>query len=100
MAGPDSPCRQVAVPVIFAACSTDLQRVETQFVKAAIHPDYHTVTVVCACGNSWKTRSTAKSIHLEICAKCHPFFTGMQRLVDTAGRVERFRAKYRSPAES
>ena len=99
MAGRDSPCRQVAVPVIFAAGSTDLQRVETQFVKAAIHPDYHTVTVVCACGNSWKTRSTAKSIHLEICAKCHPFFTGKQRLVDTAGRVERFRAKYRSSAE-
>ena len=100
MADGASPCRQVAVPVIFATCQTDPQRAETQSVKAAIHPDYHTVTVVCACGNSWKTRSTAKSIHLEICAKCHPFFTGKQKLVDTAGRVERFRAKYRSPAES
>jgi large subunit ribosomal protein L31 len=68
-------------------------------VKAGIHPDYHTVTVVCACGNTWKTRSTAKSIHLEICAKCHPYFTGKQKLVDTAGRVERFRAKYRTPSE-
>jgi large subunit ribosomal protein L31 len=68
-------------------------------VKAGIHPDYHTVTVACACGNTWKTRSTAKAIHLEICAKCHPFFTGKQKLVDTAGRVERFRAKYRNTSE-
>ena len=68
-------------------------------MKAGIHPDYHPITVVCACGNSWTTRSTAKAIHVEICAKCHPFFTGKLRLVDTAGRIERFRAKYRSPAE-
>ena len=69
-------------------------------MKAGIHPDYHTVQVVCACGNTFATRSTAQSIHLEICAKCHPYFTGKQKLVDTAGRVERFRAKYRSPGES
>jgi len=69
-------------------------------VKAGVHPDYRNVQVVCACGNTFVTRSTAKSIHLEICAKCHPYFTGKQKLVDTAGRVERFRAKYRSPAES
>jgi len=69
-------------------------------VKAGVHPDYRNVQVVCACGNTFTTRSTAKSIHLEICAKCHPYFTGKQKLVDTAGRVERFRAKYRSPAES
>ena len=69
-------------------------------MKAGIHPDYHVVNVVCACGNSFATRSTAKTIHVEICAKCHPFFTGKQKLVDTAGRVERFRARYRSPAES
>ena len=68
-------------------------------MKAGIHPDYHTVQVVCACGNTFTTRSTAKAIHLEICAKCHPYFTGKQKLVDTAGRVERFRAKYRSPSE-
>ncbi len=68
-------------------------------MKAGIHPEYHPITVVCTCGNSWVTRSTAKSIHLEICAKCHPYFTGKLRLVDTAGRVERFRAKYRSPDE-
>lgn len=68
-------------------------------MKAGIHPEYHPLTVVCACGNSWVTRSTSKSIHVEICAKCHPYFTGKLRLVDTAGRVERFRAKYRSPEE-
>ena len=68
-------------------------------MKAGIHPEYHPLTVVCACGNSWTTRSTVKAIHVEICAKCHPYFTGKLRLVDTAGRIERFRAKYRSPAE-
>ena len=68
-------------------------------MKAGIHPDYHPITIKCACGNSWTTRSTAKAIHVEICAKCHPYFTGKLRLVDTAGRIERFRAKYRSPAE-
>ena len=69
-------------------------------MKAGIHPDYHPITVQCACGNTFVTRSTAKSIHLEICAKCHPYFTGKLRLVDTAGRVERFRAKYRAPGEA
>jgi large subunit ribosomal protein L31 len=69
-------------------------------VKAGIHPEYRQVQVVCACGNSFLTRSTAKSIHLEICAKCHPYFTGKQKLLDTAGRIERFRAKYRGPSES
>jgi large subunit ribosomal protein L31 len=66
-------------------------------VKAGIHPEYHPISVVCACGNSWTTRSTAKSIHVEICAKCHPYFTGKQKLLDTAGRIERFRAKYKGP---
>ena len=68
-------------------------------MKPGIHPEYHPLTVVCACGNKFVTRSTAKSIHVEICAQCHPYFTGKLRLVDTAGRVERFRAKYRSPAD-
>ena len=69
-------------------------------MKAGIHPEYKDVRVHCACGNTFTTRSTAKSIHVEICAKCHPFFTGKLRLVDTAGRIERFRAKYRNPADS
>jgi large subunit ribosomal protein L31 len=64
-------------------------------MKAAIHPGYDQVRVHCACGNTFLTRSTHKSdINVEICSACHPFFTGKQKLVDTAGRVERFRRKY------
>src|ERR1700730_11316049 len=64
-------------------------------MKAAIHPAYNEVRVMCACGNSFMTRSTHKGdIHVEICSNCHPFFTGKQKLLDTAGRVERFRRKY------
>lgn len=65
-------------------------------MKQGIHPEYHEITAVCACGNTFSTRSTYKSdiLHLEICSRCHPFFTGKQRLVDTAGRVERFQRKY------
>ena len=63
--------------------------------KEKIHPNYAAVRVMCACGNNFETRSTHKGdIHVEICSACHPFFTGKQRLVDTAGRVERFRRKY------
>jgi large subunit ribosomal protein L31 len=63
--------------------------------KEKIHPNYAAVQVKCACGNNFETRSTHKGdIHVEICSACHPFFTGKQRLVDTAGRVERFRRKY------
>ncbi len=63
-------------------------------MKRDIHPDYHEVDVVCACGNTFKTRSTAKEIHVEICSACHPFYTGKQKMVDTEGRVERFRKRY------
>jgi len=63
-------------------------------MKRDIHPKYETLTVVCACGNSWQTRSTNTAIHVEICSKCHPFFTGRQKLIDTAGRVERFQRRY------
>ena len=65
-------------------------------MKAYIHPMYHKVTVLCACGNQFETRSTSTNVHVEICAKCHPYFTGKQRLVDTQGRVDRFRKKYAS----
>jgi large subunit ribosomal protein L31 len=68
-------------------------------VKAGIHPKYQRAVVQCACGNTFETRSTLPEIHVEICAHCHPFFTGKQKLVDTAGRVERFRQRY-SRAES
>ena len=65
-------------------------------MKTGIHPNYREVTVVCACGSAFKTRSTYKSdiLHLEIFSRCHPFFTGKQKLIDSAGRVERFRRKY------
>lgn len=63
-------------------------------MKADIHPDYHTVTVTCACGNTFETRTTTAVIHVEICAACHPYYTGKQKLMDTAGRVERFNQKY------
>jgi large subunit ribosomal protein L31 len=64
-------------------------------MKAAIHPAYNEVRVHCACGNAFVTRSTHRcDISVEICSACHPFFTGKQKLMDTAGRVERFRRKY------
>ena len=65
-------------------------------MKAEIHPNYHEVQVVCACGHSFHTRSNYKDavLHVEICSNCHPFFTGKQKLVDSAGRVERFQKKY------
>ena len=63
-------------------------------MKEGIHPNYNQVEVVCACGNRFTTRSTAKEIHVEICSNCHPFYTGQQKMLDTAGRVERFRKKY------
>ena len=63
-------------------------------MKEKIHPEYHEVTAHCACGNTWKTRSTKPELRLEICNVCHPFFTGKAKLVDTAGRVERFQKRY------
>ena len=63
-------------------------------MKEGIHPQYQELEVVCACGSKFTTRSTAKKIHVEICADCHPFYTGQQKMLDTAGRVERFRKKY------
>lgn len=62
-------------------------------MKPGIHPRYQRATVQCACGNTFVTRSTALAIHVEICAKCHPFYTGKQKLMDTGGRVERFQRR-------
>jgi large subunit ribosomal protein L31 len=70
-------------------------------VKGDLHPVYKKLTAQCACGNTFETRSTKDSIHVEVCAQCHPYFTGKQRLMDTAGRVDRFRRKYQTePAVS
>src|SRR5437870_13724184 len=64
-------------------------------MKPGIHPEYQEITVTCACGETFKTRSTRKGdLHVEICSACHPFFTGKQKLVDTAGRVDRFNRRY------
>lgn len=63
-------------------------------MKKDIHPDYHKVKVRCGCGNTFETRSTAKDIHVEICSMCHPFFTGKQKFVDSAGRIDRFNKKF------
>lgn len=68
-------------------------------MKKKIHPEYNEITVTCSCGHTFKTRSTAgRDLHLDICSNCHPFYTGQQKMVDTAGRVERFRRKYAKKA--
>jgi large subunit ribosomal protein L31 len=63
-------------------------------MKDGIHPEYDVVNVTCACGNTFQTRSTRKDLTVDVCGACHPFYTGKQRLVDTQGRVDRFRRKY------
>ena len=64
-------------------------------MKTEIHPEYKEITVACSCGNSFKTRSTlGKELQVEVCAECHPFYTGKQKIVDTAGRVEKFKQKF------
>ena len=71
-------------------------------MKKDIHPEYVVATVTCGCGNTFVTRSTSPEIHVEICSKCHPFYTGKQRLVDSAGQVEKFRRRYgmKTPTEA
>ncbi len=69
-------------------------------MKAEIHPNYQEITVACACGNSFQTKSTlGEQLQVEICSECHPFFTGKQKLVDTAGRVDRFKRRYARGAQ-
>jgi large subunit ribosomal protein L31 len=63
-------------------------------MKEGIHPEYNAAKIICACGYVAETRSTQGSIHVDICSNCHPFYTGKQKLVDAAGRVEKFRKKY------
>ena len=68
-------------------------------MKVGIHPDYKETTITCVCGNVIATRSTKKDIKIEICSNCHPFMTGKQKIIDTAGRVEKFKKKYEPKAE-
>jgi large subunit ribosomal protein L31 len=69
-------------------------------MKVDIHPEYVETTITCACGETLQTRSTVPNLRVAICSKCHPFFTGKQKLVDTAGRVEKFRRKYNQIAST
>ena len=72
-------------------------------MKADAHPEYIEISVACSCGNKWQTRSTmAKALNVEVCSACHPFYTGKQKILDTAGRVEKFNQKYgkRTPAKA
>jgi large subunit ribosomal protein L31 len=64
-------------------------------MKEGIHPAYEETTIKCACGQEFKTRSTVKDIHVEICSNCHPFYTKKQKIVDSTGRVEKFKKKYK-----
>lgn len=68
-------------------------------MKKDIHPKYEKAIVICSCGNKFETRSTTAEIHVEICSACHPFFTGTQKLVDTAGRVDKFKARMKKAEE-
>lgn len=64
-------------------------------MKAGIHPEYKEINVICSCGNTFKTSSVlGRELHVEVCSACHPFYTGKQKILDTAGRVERFRQRY------
>ncbi|MBD3840692.1 MAG: 50S ribosomal protein L31 [Campylobacterales bacterium] len=63
-------------------------------MKKEIHPDYKACTVICACGNTFETKSNVETMRIDICSSCHPFYTGEQKIVDSAGRVEKFKAKY------
>ena len=69
-------------------------------MKPEIHPKYEKAKVTCACGNTFETYTTVGDLTLEICSECHPYFTGKQKLLDTAGRIDKFRKKYGQPAES
>jgi len=82
------------IPFEFTALVPPIETRE-EVMKPGIHPEYTEINVICACGETFKTRSTKKGdLHVEICSACHPFFTGKQKLVDTAGRVDRFNKRY------
>jgi large subunit ribosomal protein L31 len=83
--------RQGLAPVVYYRFA---QGTKEQAVKEGIHPKYYDIEARCACGATWKTRSTKPELHLEICNNCHPFFTGRQKLIDTEGRVDRFTKRF------
>ena len=74
---------------------TENQQVEKKIMKPDIHPSYQEIKVVCSCGNEFQTKSTlTDELHIDVCSSCHPFYTGTQKIIDTAGRVDKFRRKY------
>jgi large subunit ribosomal protein L31 len=76
-----------------------LQLIESGPMKASIHPEYQNINVTCSCGHTFQTRSTlCRDLNIEVCSNCHPFYTGKQKLVDTGGRVQKFRDRYKSRA--
>src|SRR5215470_6855596 len=83
--------RQHLTPVVYCRFA---EGTKEQTVKEGIHPKYYDIEARCACGATWKTRSTKPELHLEICNNCHPFFTGRQKLIDTEGRVERLTKRF------
>lgn len=94
MAGHHRPCTRRTAALYFAPFLRPFKLSEPA-MKAAIHPDYKSITVTCSCGNTFETGSTLGSdLQIEVCSACHPFYTGKQKTVDTGGRVDRFRKKY------
>lgn len=86
--------------IIFSKILGIIKNEGEQIMKKEIHPKYGKATVVCACGNSFETQSTKENIHVEVCSACHPFFTGKQKIFDSAGRVEKFNRRYNFEQES
>jgi large subunit ribosomal protein L31 len=83
------------------AAESALNQVKGAAMKLKIHPDYKEITVICSCGNKFKTKSVlGRELHVEVCSNCHPFYTGKQKVIDTAGRVEKFRQRYSKTAAS
>ena len=93
-AAASTPCHGPAALLYFAPFfPTTFPR--TAAMKSGIHPEYKAITVTCSCGNTFETRSTlGQDLQIEVCSNCHPFYTGKQKIVDTGGRVDRFRKKY------
>jgi large subunit ribosomal protein L31 len=80
---------------VHPGCLTENQQVEKKTMKSDIHPSYQEIKVVCSCGNEFQTKSTlTDELHIDVCSSCHPFYTGTQKIIDTAGRVDKFRRKY------
>ena len=94
-ASPAGACGPIPIPIYYAAPRTQGGSPETFEMKADTHPDYAEIKVTCSCGNEFTTRSTlGEDLVIEVCSSCHPFYTGKQKIVDSGGRVDKFRKKY------